>query len=504
MSIVNLDETEQHQNQEFKQSQEIQIDIITFDQHESLLETYTYYIIKGKDKIGFFEVYRRYKDFTALRDALQLKWPGCFIPGIPGKKMFQGNDIKTASERLRFLKQFCHKIKLLPNLYYSQEFSQLFLRSKDRDIHKIFEQMQRPRTAELIQKYQLNFIDLQGREIDQSLDKKIEGFVEKLKNNTIQLKLAKKYIRDVYESQEQFNQGLEKIMIVHLPNYEKQFIQAYQKNESHNLLFTNQNIKNQLDSKYNQDAIFKRRNIDKLYDYIRQELKDIKAFHQSLKIKKEYEEQKKKLEAKQLETQQELNNLNDGKNPNFFKNIFNKQTPEQLKSHLNILIQTNQNDLDNLSNLIDIMQAIIGFIEIERFQDMKLKFYSILIKQVQELEERVINEQIQYWQFIESQTQILLSQQNLDGNINFQNQQLNQIKGQQKNDDQEQMQSYQNKVDIENDNDKQDNHYEIDKEEQEKEQDNENENENENENIQEQEDEVQVNISQEQIEDENQ
>ncbi|CAD8045968.1 unnamed protein product [Paramecium primaurelia] len=501
MSIVNLDENEQNQHQEIKETQDIQIDIITFDQHESLLDTYTYYIIKGKDKIGFFEVYRRYKDFISLRDILLIRWPGCFIPGIPGKKMFQGNDIKTASERLRFLKQFCNKMKLLPNLYYSQEFSQLFLRSKDKEIHKIFEQMQKPKTSELIQKYQLNFIELQGRDIDQTLDKKIEGFVEKLKNNQIQLKLAKKYIRDLYQSQELYNQSLEKIMIMHLPNYEKQFIQIYQNNQFDNLLFTNENIKKQLDTQYNQSVIFKRRNIDKLYEYIRQELKDIKAFHQSLKIKKEYEELKKKLEAKQLETQQELNNVNDGKNPNFLKNIFNKQTPEQLKSHLNIQIQTNQNELDNLQNLIDIMQAIIGFIEIERFQDIKYKFYSNLIKQVSELEQKLIDEQIQYWQYIELQSSNLINQLHLGPHKQFEKQQLNQVIEQKQEDKEyiEQNQSHQN----ENPNEiyqEQNNNQDINQQEYE--------NEEENQNIQQQQQEdeveVEVNISQQEIDDENQ
>ncbi|CAD8159188.1 unnamed protein product [Paramecium octaurelia] len=500
MSIVNLDETEQNQHQDQKESQDIQIDIITFDQHESLLDTYTYYIIKGKDKIGFFEVYRRYKDFISLRDILLIRWPGCFIPGIPGKKMFQGNDTKTASERLRFLKQFCNKMKLLPNLYYSQEFSQLFLRSKDKEIHKIFEQMQKPKTSELIQKYQLNFIELQGRDIDQTLDKKIDGFVEKLKNNQIQFKLAKKYIRDLYQSQEQYNQSLEKIMTIQLPNYEKQFIQIYQNNKCDNLLLTNQNIKKQLDTQYNQNSIFKRRNIDKLYEYIRQELKDIKAFYQSLKTKKEYEEQKKKLEAKQLETQQELNNLNEGKNPNFFKNIFNKQTPEQLKSHLNIQIQTNQNELDNLQNLIDIMQAIIGFIEVERFQDLKIKFYSIVMKQVSELEQKLIDEQIQYWQYIESQSSNLINQLHLDSQQKFNQQQFNQPIEQQ----------YEEKEDVDqNLPHENENPNEINQEESNNEDINqyvnENQNQEENEDVQQQqEDEVQVNISQQEIDDENQ
>ena len=38
-----------------------------------------------------------------------------------------------------------------------------------------------------------------------------------------------------------------------------------------------------------------------------------------------------------------------------------------MKTHLNVLITGNTNELENVKNLIDIIQAIIGFIEIDRF-----------------------------------------------------------------------------------------------------------------------------------------
>ena len=44
------------------------------------------YKISGKDPEGLFEVFRRYKDFIAVRRLLQLNWPLCLIPQIPPKK----------------------------------------------------------------------------------------------------------------------------------------------------------------------------------------------------------------------------------------------------------------------------------------------------------------------------------------------------------------------------------------------------------------------------------
>ena len=46
---------------------------------------YTVYHIKGEDKNGAIEVYRRYNEFYKMRVALVKRYPGCFIPSIPDK-----------------------------------------------------------------------------------------------------------------------------------------------------------------------------------------------------------------------------------------------------------------------------------------------------------------------------------------------------------------------------------------------------------------------------------
>lgn len=50
---------------------------------DSGFNKHTVYNIKGEDKLGSFDVYRRYNDFYELRELLVRKWPGCFIPSIP-------------------------------------------------------------------------------------------------------------------------------------------------------------------------------------------------------------------------------------------------------------------------------------------------------------------------------------------------------------------------------------------------------------------------------------
>jgi sorting nexin-1/2 len=47
---------------------------------------FTTYLIVGNDKIGSYEIRRRFNDFFLLREALAKYWPGCYIPPIPSKK----------------------------------------------------------------------------------------------------------------------------------------------------------------------------------------------------------------------------------------------------------------------------------------------------------------------------------------------------------------------------------------------------------------------------------
>jgi hypothetical protein len=129
---------------------------------ETQFNKFTIYVVKGRDRNGPFEVQRRFTEFYAVREVLVTRWPACFVPRLPGKKMFQGSEKKVVEDRLKFLNAFCTKLAKLTHLFYSTEFNQIFLRSKDGDIVKTFSGVTRNTPVELIQKYQMHFPQLQG------------------------------------------------------------------------------------------------------------------------------------------------------------------------------------------------------------------------------------------------------------------------------------------------------------------------------------------------------
>lgn len=52
---------------------------------ENTLTTFTVFKVISEDSEGIFEVYRRFSDFIAFREALVNRWPGCYVPPIPDK-----------------------------------------------------------------------------------------------------------------------------------------------------------------------------------------------------------------------------------------------------------------------------------------------------------------------------------------------------------------------------------------------------------------------------------
>lgn len=47
------------------------------------------------------------------------RWPGCFIPPLPPKKLLNKGDTTFVSERRKYLEIFMQKVAKLKHLWYS-------------------------------------------------------------------------------------------------------------------------------------------------------------------------------------------------------------------------------------------------------------------------------------------------------------------------------------------------------------------------------------------------
>jgi hypothetical protein len=102
---------------------------------KSALSSFTVYTVKGSDRDGEFEHEKRYSDFDHTRAVLAARWPGCFVPPLPKKKVIGNSDVSFVEERRRGLETFIAEIAKLKHLWYSKEF-QTFLRTSG-DVEKV-------------------------------------------------------------------------------------------------------------------------------------------------------------------------------------------------------------------------------------------------------------------------------------------------------------------------------------------------------------------------------
>lgn len=102
---------------------------------KSTISSFTVYSVKGTDKGGPFEHEKRYSDFDHIRNALVHRWPGCFVPPLPPKKIVGNTESIFIEERCLGLDVFMKNMARLKHLWYSKEF-QLFIRGVG-DLEKV-------------------------------------------------------------------------------------------------------------------------------------------------------------------------------------------------------------------------------------------------------------------------------------------------------------------------------------------------------------------------------
>lgn len=165
---------------------------------------YIVYTISGTDKDGPFEVFRRYSDFDHFRAVLVLRWPGCFIPPIPSKKVMGNKETKFLEDRKRFLQYFVERISEIPYIWFSEE-NREFIRTNTNDFEKLITNLPKPTTDDIINKYKTTFSFLNGREINNELSVKISTFKLFLERAATNLEKVKEFCRSLSASREKFD-----------------------------------------------------------------------------------------------------------------------------------------------------------------------------------------------------------------------------------------------------------------------------------------------------------
>ncbi|EGR30040.1 PX domain protein [Ichthyophthirius multifiliis] len=332
---------------------------------------YFAYQINGEDSEGKFEVFRRYSDFYFFRQLLTQRWPGCFIPPLPSKKILGNKDTKFLEDRRKFLIYFIDKISQLPYIWYSEENYSFIRNASNLDFEKIVEKMKKHTMDDIINKYKTTFSYLSGKEINSELQMKITYFKGFLKNSLVCLKKMKEFTKNLYETQGKFNQNFINIISNTLPQYEKSNLAEFTQDQSLFLFINKADVSKEIQDLTQQNEF------QILYDMVRMELKEAESFLEIIQQKEDYDEKINKANLKIKSDQEELSKLQAGKTT--FKSLFSTGTKDDKIQKLQKLIEETRNELDNYYILIDLITIIIAYLEIDKFKNEKShRYYNVM------------------------------------------------------------------------------------------------------------------------------
>ena len=244
------------------------------------------------------QITRRYSDFFALREKLQERWPGIYIPNVPPKKAVGNTDPKTIEKRERMLNIFCFKLSTLPYLFNSEEVK--VFKTAGTETAKAIQALPKASYEEIKNRYSQSFENYNdGYDLIFGLNR-LNDFNEYLKG----------YQTNIKQFQESVNKSLDKKkhqierylhLMVGLAEHEKNTLLVYSQNQDEDKLVISNPKNNEL---YEKIVNLKESLVNPfitLNDWLDEEQVDIEAMLEAMASLKGLETTKTKLNQK-LET----------------------------------------------------------------------------------------------------------------------------------------------------------------------------------------------------------
>lgn len=349
--------------------EEMQISVTNPIFKEERISKHVLYTIIGADSQGSFETYRRYKDFIALRSALVIRWPGCYIPQIPPKQRVGNKQPQFIEQRRKLLEYFMKRSALLSYVKSSDEFK-LFLRGAG-DFKKMIHEQRRLNYIEIANCLQNEFMEFSLYQLSEEVNRQIE------------------------ESSKLFKAGidtLEKFEEVCKLNVE------YYASFDTELLGLMQGLKN-INGFYQQNYNAKEINIpirdshsnpyQILLDWARTELLDLQAIIDAIQKKFEFDKIRESAEAKLDEDKNSLGKMHSGK-----KSLSQRLSGKPKEHHISkreTAIQELELEIKSILTISKIITARLIHKEIPIFKESKLALYEVIMRTfttstIQELE----------------------------------------------------------------------------------------------------------------------
>lgn len=342
----------------------------SFEVVDPIKGSFVTYTIKGYDNEGQFEGARRYSDFFALRNALLTRMPGLYIPPISPKKMIGNKNDKFLSERKFFLQRFLQLSCRIDHIIKSQEFK-IFSRPSG-EIEKALELLPKM-TPELL--YERLTTEYEFKEEEDLVEIKeneavINSYTVYIKKIIPTLKNIRDKVKPMVMSRGEHNENFQ-TMINLMSHYEQGALLQYVDSDPDKLIMGNSLNPLYIDTSTDIIDKFKNSFLD-VYLWVKGEIYDVQALHDSIEGSNKLIKQKSKLEAKKKSNEETIDKVKNGKTT--FKTIFSND----LKKDQLVTSTTNENeiierDIELYEKIINVLQSHIAKDVVPNFKKQKIK-----------------------------------------------------------------------------------------------------------------------------------
>ena len=336
---------------------------------EKKVGTYISYTLNGTDITE--QMSRRYSDFHALYEKLLQRWPGVYIPRIPGKKITKNTSRKMIKTRMRLLNRFCFNLSNTDYLYSSDE-TGLF-KGNTTDLANAITKLPDftmeeylNRLKDAFPQYNENYDILIGKG-------KINEFDLFLKKSLKTIEVFQKSVESAAEKREHEKKKYVELINA-LVDYEKNSMNAYSDDNNSCLIFNNPaytelaekvtKLKEQMINPY---TAFK--------DWLEEEVLDAEAMSIAIKGINELIEKEDKYRQKLDNIEADLKKLEGGGSS--LKTLFKKK--EDVIARKTKEKEEAQEKLDNIALIVKIVADNMES-QIESFKNLKTQTYYKYLK----------------------------------------------------------------------------------------------------------------------------
>lgn len=282
------------------------------------------YKVKGRDHLGEFEMYRRFREFDTFRKVLYSRFLGLYVPPIPPKKSVGKTEDLLVEERMFFLDRFMKQIAELPYLYESEEL-QVFLRPSVPDVCKALETMPRLTTDDLLARFRvcMPVNEMAGDLKLKAHNEAINEFVRDTRDYLEQLEAFKKQVKAIVPIKE-MEVSYYKDFADFLVKYEENMSKKAKAEDPLTVKLLTGDSKLDLKQKLIDNASAMRNPFKYIRDWIKGEIMDLQCVLECIARKEGIESTKSKAISKVKDNKDTVEKMNTGKFT--FKGMFMSNT----------------------------------------------------------------------------------------------------------------------------------------------------------------------------------